>query len=100
MNLQVLLKAIQPVKISGSLDRDITAICYDSRKVVEGALFVALPGEKADGTEFIDSAIDRGAAAIVSEKPGLTTRAAAIEVLNARHALADLSAAYFLHHSQ
>ena len=29
MNLQVLLKAIQPVKISGSLDRDITAICYD-----------------------------------------------------------------------
>ena len=95
MNLQVLLKAIQPVKISGSLDRDITAICYDSRKVVEGALFVALPGEKADGTEFIDSAIDRGAAAIVSEKPGLTTRAAAIEVLNARHALADLSAAYF-----
>ncbi len=95
MNLQVLLKAIQPVKISGSLDRDITAICYDSRKVVEGALFVALPGEKADGTEFIDSAIDRGAAAIVSEKPGLTTRAAAIEILNARHALADLSAAYF-----
>ena len=62
---------------------------------MEGALFVALPGEKADGTEFIDSAIDRGAAAIVSEKPGLTTRAAAIEVLNARHALADLSAAYF-----
>ncbi|GDX09353.1 UDP-N-acetylmuramoyl-L-alanyl-D-glutamate--2,6-diaminopimelate ligase [Verrucomicrobiota bacterium] len=100
MNLQVLLKAIQPVKISGSLDRDITAICYDSRKVVEGALFVALPGEKADGTEFIDSAIDRGAAAIVSEKPGLTTRAAAIEVLNARHALADLSAAYFRHPSQ
>jgi UDP-N-acetylmuramoyl-L-alanyl-D-glutamate--2,6-diaminopimelate ligase len=67
---------------------------------VEGALFVALPGEKADGTEFIDSAIDRGAAAIVSEKPGLTTRAAAIEVLNARHALADLSAAYFRHPSQ
>ena len=95
MNLQVLLKAIQPVKISGSLDRDITAICYDSRKVVEGALFVALPGEKADGTQFIDSAIDRGAAAVVSEKPGLTTRAAAIEVINARHALADLGAAFF-----
>ncbi len=95
MNLQILLKAIQPVKVGGSLDRDITAICYDSRKVVEGALFVALPGEKADGTQFIDSAIDRGAAAVVSEKPGLATRAAAIEVTNARHALADLAAAYF-----
>ncbi len=95
MNLEHLIKAVRPVKISGPLDRDITAICYDSRKVVEGALFVALPGEKADGTQFIDAAIDRGAAAIVSEKPGLTTRATAIEVTNARHALADLAAAYF-----
>ena len=100
MNLQNLIKAIQPVKVSGSLDRDITAICCDSRKVVEGALFVALPGEKADGAQFIDSAIDRGAAAIVSEKPGLTTRATGIEVTNARHALADLAAAFFRHPSQ
>ena len=69
MNLQILTKAIHPVKITGSLDRDNTAICYDSRRVIEGALFVALPGEKTDGTQFIDAAIDRGAAAIVSEKP-------------------------------
>jgi UDP-N-acetylmuramoyl-L-alanyl-D-glutamate--2,6-diaminopimelate ligase len=95
MNLRVLAKAIQPLNVSGPLDRDITAICYDSRRVIEGALFVALPGEKADGTQFIDSAIDRGAAAVVSEKPGLTTRATSVTVENARHALADLSAAFF-----
>ena len=100
MNLELLIKAIQPVSVSGSLDRDITAICYDSRRVTEGALFVALPGEKADGTQFIDSAIDRGAAAIVSEKPGLTTRSTGIQVANARHALADLAAAFFRHPSQ
>ncbi len=100
MNLQSLIKAIQPVKVSGSLDRDITAICYDSRRVIEGALFVALPGEKTDGTQFIDAAIDRGAAAIVSEKPGLTTRATAIEVTNARSAMADLAAAFFRQPSQ
>jgi UDP-N-acetylmuramoyl-L-alanyl-D-glutamate--2,6-diaminopimelate ligase len=100
MNLQLLTKAIQPVSVTGGLDRDITAICYDSRRVIEGALFVALPGEKADGTEFIDAAIDRGAAAIVSEKPGLTTRATSLQVGNARHALADLSAAFFRHPSQ
>jgi UDP-N-acetylmuramoyl-L-alanyl-D-glutamate--2,6-diaminopimelate ligase len=99
MNLQILTKAIQPVNVSGSLDRDITAICYDSRRVIEGALFVALPGEKADGMQFIDSAIDRGAAAIVCEKPGLTTRATGIHVTNARHALADLAAAFFRHPS-
>ena len=95
MNLELLIKAIQPVNVSGPLDRDITAICYDSRRVIEGALFVALPGEKADGTQFIDAAIDRGAAAIVSEKPGLTTRATGIQVVNARHAMADLAAAFF-----
>src|SRR5438067_2381100 len=100
MNLQILIKAIQPVNVSGSLDRDITAICYDSRRVIEGALFVALRGEKVDGTQFIDSAIDRGAAAVVSEKPGLTTRAASIQVGNAHHALADLAAAFFRHPSQ
>ncbi len=100
MNLEHLIKAVRPVKVSGPLDRDITAICYDSRRVIEGALFVALPGEKADGTEFIDAAIDRGAAAIVSEKPGLTTRATAIEVTNARQAMADLAAAFFRHPSQ
>ncbi len=100
MNLQVLSKAIEPVAVSGSLDRDITAICYDSRRVVEGSLFVALSGEKVDGTQFIDAAIDRGAAAIVSEKPGLTTRAASIQVGNARHALADLAATFFRNPSQ
>src|SRR5476651_283010 len=100
MNLELLIKAIQPVNVSGSLDRDITAISYDSRRVVEGALFVALPGEKADGTQFIDSAIDRGAAAVVSEKPGLSTRATGIQVANARHAMADLAAAFFRHPSQ
>jgi len=99
MNLELLIKAVRPVNVSGPLDRDITAICYDSRRVIEGALFVALPGEKADGTQFIDSAIDRGAAAIVSEKPGLITRATGIQVANARHAIADLAAAFFRHPS-
>ena len=61
MNLQILSKAIQPVSVNGQLDRDITAICYDSRRVTEGSLFVALPGEKSDGSNYIDAAIDRGA---------------------------------------
>jgi UDP-N-acetylmuramoyl-L-alanyl-D-glutamate--2,6-diaminopimelate ligase len=95
MNLQALQKVIEPVSVNGSLDRDITAICYDSRRVAEGALFVALPGERTDGTQFIDQAIDHGAVAVVSEKTGLTSRATRIEVVNARQALADLAAAFF-----
>ena len=56
MNLEILSKAINPVAITGELDRDITAICYDSRRANAGSLFVALPGEKTDGTQFVDAA--------------------------------------------
>ncbi len=95
MKLDVLAKIADPVAVTGPLDRNVTAICYDSRSVVEGAVFVALPGEKVDGTDFVDAAIDKGAIAIISEKSGLATRATHIQVRNARHALADLAAAFF-----
>ena len=59
MKLAALLKAIAPVAVSGTLDRDVQAISYDSRHIVADALFVALPGEKVDGTQFINAAIDK-----------------------------------------
>ena len=95
MKLEILLKAISPLAVTGAQDRDVTAICYDSRHVVEGSLFVALSGEKVDGSQFIDAAFDKGAVAIISDKPGLATRATHIQVRNPRQALADLSAVFF-----
>ncbi len=100
MKLETLLKAIAPISIQGPVDRDITAIAYDSRHVAESSLFVAMSGEKVDGNTFIDAAIDRGAVAVVSENTGLATRATHIQVANTRHALADLSAAFFRNPSQ
>ena len=95
MNLQNLAQAINPIAVAGPLERDITAICYDSRKATEGCLFVALPGEKANGAQFIDAAIDKGAAAIVSEEGGLASKATHLTVKNARQAMADLAAAFY-----
>jgi UDP-N-acetylmuramoyl-L-alanyl-D-glutamate--2,6-diaminopimelate ligase len=95
MKLEVLAKAIKPVAVTGSLDRDVTGICYDSRRATEGCAFVALPGEKADGSEYADAAVAKGAVVVVSEKPGLATRATHLQVTNARQALADLAAAFF-----
>ncbi len=43
----------------------ITGICADSRKVVPGSLFAALPGTNVNGANYIDQAIKAGAAAIV-----------------------------------
>ena len=47
---------------------NITGIAADSRRVSEGMLFVAVKGTTVDGHDFIASAIERGAAAIVCER--------------------------------
>ena len=95
MKLEALLSSIQPIKVDGSLDREITSLCYDSRRAQKGSLFFALKGEKADGSAFIDQAVGAGAEAVVSETPELKTRATNIVVANAREAMADIAAAYF-----
>ena len=50
-------------------DAEITALACDSREVVPGALFAALPGHRADGRAYIADALDRGAAAVVCAPP-------------------------------
>jgi UDP-N-acetylmuramoyl-L-alanyl-D-glutamate--2,6-diaminopimelate ligase len=47
----------------------VSGLAYDSRTVNRGDVFVALKGLHADGAAFARQAIDRGAAAIVSEQP-------------------------------
>lgn len=46
---------------------DITAVIDDSRKVVPGSIFAALTGYSKDGRNFVDEAVSKGAAAIVSD---------------------------------
>jgi len=74
----------------------VTGIAYDSRAVARGEVFVALKGQRADGSAFARQAIDRGAAAIVSEeeKPA-DIDAPWTVVQNARLALAYLSIAFY-----
>ena len=43
----------------------IKSIEFDSRKVVEGSLFVAIKGLKSDGHKFIDNAIKNGASSVI-----------------------------------
>ena len=58
---------------SGPPDRvaatEIRGIAYDSRRVVPGGLFVAVPGEHADGHDFVRQAVAAGAVAVVQERP-------------------------------
>ena len=97
MKLDALLSQIETIKVDGPVDREITGLTYDSRRVKPGTVFIALKGEKVDGAAFIETAIAAGAEAIVSDDPALKTRVTNIIVADARHAMADLGAAYFQH---
>ena len=77
-------------------DVECSGICYDTRTMVPGCLFVALPGYKTDGHKYIAQALEQGAAAVLcqhppeGEGPWLVTP-------DARAALAAVSANWFGH---
>ena len=76
---------------------EATGVTADSRKVKPGFLFVAIPGNKADGAQFAAKAAAAGAAAIAGEhRPeGLPAGIAFIQVDNARRTLSLAAAAFF-----
>jgi len=74
----------------------VTGIAYDSRTVTPGQVFVALKGQHADGTSFARQAIERGAAAVVSEQaapPEVDVPWAIVE--DARLAMAVLATTFY-----
>lgn len=71
-------------------------IQYDSRKVKPGDTFVAIPGAKFDGADFIPQAIANGAKVIVAERKVEVPAGIKLEIVpSARQALAYLSAKYY-----
>jgi UDP-N-acetylmuramoyl-L-alanyl-D-glutamate--2,6-diaminopimelate ligase len=82
-------------------DIDISGVAYDSRTVRAGNVFVAVPGQRADGASFARDAIAAGAVVVVSEKPAPPdARVGWITVENARLALARLAAAFYRYPSR
>lgn len=99
MKLSLLTDRLTIESVSGGLhgsDPPVSAICYDSRKVVPGALFVAIEGFCADGHDFVPDAVERGAVAVVCRK-AVKTEAMVIRVPDPRAALALLSSRFFGH---
>ena len=95
--LKDILFGVQIEAIQGSTAQTINTIQFDSRQVGEGDLFVAVKGEQADGHDFIEKAIAKGAAAIVcQEKPeGSDDSVVWISTQNSREALAILASNYY-----
>lgn len=66
--LKDILYKVSLKTVSGSTDLEIESIQFDSRKVVDGSLFVATRGTQVDGHNFIDKALESGAVAILCEE--------------------------------
>ena len=99
MKLSDLVKAIKPLSVGhGGADTDvdprIASVHYRSQDVKPGGLFVAIAGHTADGHDFIEDAIERGAAAIVSQKQ-IGCQIPHVRVADSRRALADIAACFY-----
>ena len=80
-------------------DYEIGSIHYRAQEVKRNGLFVAVKGFKADGHDFIDEALTRGASVIVTQEPvnkePVSKESVIIEVENTRKALAAISANFY-----
>ena len=103
MLLSELLNKIKIIQVAGTpSNHEVLGIEYDSRKVVEGSVFVAIKGYNTDGHLFIQDALNKKAIAVVLENneavpDTLVSHFNAVKILvsNSREALAELSNTYF-----
>ena len=68
MVLRDILYKVNIRSVKGSTNVEIKDVVLDSRKVIEGSLFIAVKGTSVDGHQFIDQAISQQATAIVCEQ--------------------------------
>jgi UDP-N-acetylmuramoyl-L-alanyl-D-glutamate--2,6-diaminopimelate ligase len=94
MDLERLVTALGPQEVRGGAPLDVTDLAYDTRSVTPGALFFCVPGERADGHDFAADAVERGAVALVVERP-LDLSVPQLIVPSARAAMAVAADEFF-----
>lgn len=99
LTLRRLLREVEVVAHRGDLDRPVSGVEHDSRRVRRGEVFFALDGARARGLDFVPHALERGAAAVVAgelvpaELTGEGRPAVAVEQVRRALALAACEAA-------
>lgn len=96
MLLTSIVQGLEFDNIKGDLNKEISAISYDSREVMDNSVFVAISGFAVDGHRFIDKAIKQGASTIILEKDmPIKQDVTVLKVVNSRDALARVSANFY-----
>ncbi len=100
--LKELLKNIEYSSVEGSTTHTITHLSYDSRTVESSTIFFAVVGEAADGHNYIASAIEKGACAIVCQHlpESLSEEVCYIVVKDSNIAMGLIASAFYNHPSR
>ncbi|MCL2425684.1 MAG: UDP-N-acetylmuramoyl-L-alanyl-D-glutamate--2,6-diaminopimelate ligase [Oscillospiraceae bacterium] len=94
MKLIKLLEKVDVIENNSDMEMDVTGICYDSRIIRSGELFVAIRGFETDGHKYIVDVVQKGASCIICEEaPSVSIPY--ILVKDSRKALATISAVWF-----
>lgn len=96
MKLHQLLAGVNVLDTNVNMDTEITSVAYDSRKVTEGSLFVAITGFATDGNKYIPMALQKGAKVIVTAQPQ-QENVPYVQVESDRLALAQIGGNFFNH---
>ena len=94
-SFESLLGSTQVISVMGLAEGSVTGLSYDSRTVVAGDLFFALPGAHQNGARFAEDAVERGAIGVVTETELPPLPIPVIRVASARKAMADIAARYY-----
>jgi UDP-N-acetylmuramoyl-L-alanyl-D-glutamate--2,6-diaminopimelate ligase len=100
MKLRDLFQDQPGVRFNGNGGTEILGLAYSSKEVRPGFLFAAIRGEKRDGFEFIEEALERGAAAVLSDRPRPQSwKGHWVQAIDVREALALAAASFYGHPS-
>jgi UDP-N-acetylmuramoyl-L-alanyl-D-glutamate--2,6-diaminopimelate ligase len=94
IELDLLSSAVRPERTLNPAPAEVTDLAYDARRVTPGALFVCVPGLKADGHDFAPQAVAGGAIALIVERP-LDLPVPQLVVADAREAMALAADTFF-----
>jgi UDP-N-acetylmuramoyl-L-alanyl-D-glutamate--2,6-diaminopimelate ligase len=97
MILSDLVQNVLTLSVKGDIDTDVVDVQFDSRKVNAGSVFVATRGTATNGHDFIETAVEKGAKAIVCETfpEGFADGVTYVQVEDSAETLGKMASAYY-----
>ncbi len=95
MDLEALIRALAPSEVIGARPVEIGDLAYDTRRLAPGSLFFCVPGSRVDGHDLASAAVERGAGALVVERPVDGVDVPQLVVPDARAAMAVAADTFF-----